>query len=349
MSCDFDLDWGDPDEPLRPVELVGTRNGAFSGKVVVGSREPLRGLSAKVTDLRSVTGDVIGASRVQVRWALPDRSEGEASFRYPAVPAAFDALEETPPDEVPVREKRLGRGTWVLPGQPPCVFGAVQPVWVTVNVPVDAKPGDYTATLAITASGERFDVPVSLAVSAWRLPDPGDFQVFTELVQSPESVAMQYDVPFWSDAHFDLVAKSLDLLRAIGCRTTYLPLVAKTNMGNDESMVRWVKRPDGAWTHDFSILERYLDLVVAHQGRPQIVCVYVWDHHVEKGPVPVTTVDAGGAATEIELPPYGDARSKALWQPVIDGVRERLAKRGLAAAMMFGLAGDEIPSEETVS
>ena len=51
LAPDFDLDYGDPNEPLRPVEIVGAPNGAFSGKVVLGSDQPIRGLRASVSDL----------------------------------------------------------------------------------------------------------------------------------------------------------------------------------------------------------------------------------------------------------------------------------------------------------
>ena len=44
MQPDFDLDYGDPFEPLRPIKLVGSRGGVFSGKVVVGSDQPIKGL-----------------------------------------------------------------------------------------------------------------------------------------------------------------------------------------------------------------------------------------------------------------------------------------------------------------
>ena len=348
MAVDFDLDWGDPSEPPRPIRLVGTRNGVFSGKVVVGSDEPIKGLAARAGALTSKRGGTIPASRVRVRYAFPSRSEEAASFRYGAVPTAFDGLEETPPDEVPVRVRPTGRYTWPLPGQPKCIYGAVAPVWVTVSVPADASPGDYTGTLTIDVGGRTWTVPVELAVSAYALPDPKDFVTFTELVQSPESVAMHYGVPFWSEKHFRLLAKSLSLLGEVGSWTTYLPLIAKTNMGNDESMVRWLKQPDGSFRHDFSVLERYLDLVVRHQGRPKVVCVYVWDYHADGETVPVTGVDAGGEPVTIDVPGYAAAGARALWQPVMDGVRERLKARGLEQAMTFGLGGDQIPTGEIV-
>ena len=53
LAVDFDLDWGDPQESLAAIRLVGARNGVFSGKVVLGAAEPLRDLSAKAGDLMS--------------------------------------------------------------------------------------------------------------------------------------------------------------------------------------------------------------------------------------------------------------------------------------------------------
>ncbi|KPJ52500.1 MAG: hypothetical protein AMS16_06305, partial [Planctomycetes bacterium DG_58] len=59
LAPDFDLDFADPNEPLRPIEVVGTRGGSFSAKVVVGSSEAIRKLRASVSALRSRGGGVI--------------------------------------------------------------------------------------------------------------------------------------------------------------------------------------------------------------------------------------------------------------------------------------------------
>ena len=41
----------DPDEPLRPVRIVGVRNGAFSGQIVVSDTRPIEGLRVAVGGL----------------------------------------------------------------------------------------------------------------------------------------------------------------------------------------------------------------------------------------------------------------------------------------------------------
>ena len=80
-----------------------------------------------------------------------------------------------------------------------------------------------------------------------------------------------------------VLAKSLTLLGQIGNKVCYVPLICDTNMGNDESMVRWIKQPDGSYKHDYSVMEKYLDAVEKYQGRPTVVCFQVWDAYLEGG------------------------------------------------------------------
>ena len=356
----FDLDYAKP-AGLLPVSLAGARNGSFSAKVVLSSKQPIRGVRATMSDL--VGPGKISASSVDVRYAL---------FRAPGrgLSVAFDALSPTPPEETPVATKRMFGRLWQA--RSPGIDHALQPIWIIVNVPANAKPGDYTGTLTITAPRKRvFRVPVMLHVAAWTLPDPTDFRTFAELIQSPESVAMFYDVPLWSQKHFKLMAQSFRLMRLVGNKTLYLPLICETNHGNAESMVRWMRRPDGSYTHDFTILERILDLAVKEMGKPRFLCLWVWDNFLEggqfsgdikyeskevretrlqyrgKGPE-VTAVDADGETRKERLPVYADAKSRALWQPVMTGVRRRLKQRGFDKEIVLGMVTDTSPAKSTV-
>jgi len=349
----YDTDYGEQGERTSTVELVGTRNGAFSGQVVVSSDAPIKSIRAEAGELRRVGGSgVIPASAVQVRYALPD---GPPSRHHRGVSDVrpFDGLEEGPPSRVPLREKRLSR-RYV---GPPVVPGAVQPVWVTVHVPADAAPGTYRGTLTVRADATVANVLVSISVADWELPRPEDFVTFVDLIQSPETVAMKYKVPLWSDKHFDLIGKSYDILGTIGNDTIYLPLICKTHFGNGESLVRWVRGADGGYTHDFSIFDRYLDVAVKHMGRPQIVVLYVSERYVcmdektghtrnARDPLGwyatvVTVVDRATAKVgELKAPKYTTPAMKAFWKPVIAGVLDRLSKRGLGKTAVFGLPND---------
>lgn len=136
------FDFGDPCETLHPVVIHGARNTAFSGRLVVSSDQPLKGLTVKVSDLISVGpslvegrppasggptagGAKLAASAVQVRYAvavvpgelLTTEQAGEqvgAQFRSRDTSIVlsqgksylpldrFDGLLETIPAEIPV-------------------------------------------------------------------------------------------------------------------------------------------------------------------------------------------------------------------------------------------------------
>ena len=371
VAADFDLDYGDPNEALKPIHIVGTLNGVCSGKIIVGSNKPIRGLSTTVSDLVRVGGKgSISATSVKVRYATPNGYEALANSRYPAAANRFDGLSEVPPKEVPIREKRETRLSLKGPGIP-LVFGAVTPVWVTVRVPRNAVPGDYKGTLTIRAAGERdIEVPITLRVCAWELPDPQKFQTFVEVVQSPESVAMRYGVPFWSAEHFKLIERSLNLLGQVGNKTAYVPLICETNLGNAETMVRWIDQGNGSYKYDLSIMDRYLDLVAKHQGKPAVVCFYVWDTFLgpvggyrwgqdrfqeghkaygSRGPEVSLLDPATGKVTKLQLPRYADPGSVKLWRPLLVAVRDRMKKRGWRDSMTLGLVSDRVPTKKTVA
>jgi len=368
MQADYECDYGDPNETLKPIRIVAPRGGAGSGKVVVGSREEIAGLRAAVSDLAPEDGGgAIPASALRVRYALPTVSGPAYHFPGGGRATRCEALDDTPPEVAPVRIANILSWT-----ERKALSGAVIAVWVTVEVPPEASPGRYTGTLTVSPpSGRHVSVPVELEVCPWRAPDPTTYHIFVDVVESPESVALRYEVPLWSEEHWRLVAKSLKLLGQIGNKTCYVPLICDTNQGNDQSMVRWLKQPDGSYTHDFSILDRYLDLVTELQGPPSVLCVYVWDtylegglsgrhpggeeivearkEHMENGPLVTMVEEAGATPTKVPLPRYSDARSRALWEPLLKELRRRVEERGLADAMMWGYATDHVPTPEVVA
>ena len=374
LAADFDAHVGDRCEPVRPIALVGARNGSFSGKVVVGSTRPIRGLAATPTDLKGDAG-TIPASAVRIRYAFPWGQETSGYSHYePAYPhhtAMLGALGESSLEEYPVRETKRNKYWGKTPGEPSPVPGAVVPVWVTVRVPADARPGTYSGRITIRADGETpVAVPVRLDVADWTLPDPQDFRTWTEVIQSPDTLAVEYGLAPWSEKHFDLIARSFGYLSETGSRVVYVPLICGTNLGNDQSMVRWTSKGDGRYEHDFSVMDRYLDLAEKHLGKPKVVAFIVWDVYLfpksdkaergfrarfvrddedplaGKGPL-VTTVNPGtGKAESAHLPLYSAPSSKAPWQALFTELRARMQRRGLADAMALGFVTDVWPTKE---
>jgi len=391
LTADFDMDFGGQSgEPLYPVRIVAARNGAFSGKFVIGSIEPLRGVRVTASDL--VSGEHrMPSSCVSVRYGQPWGSESYAfgalmggfekgenislTYRYPGRPTLLGMLVDAPPEPVPISSFRPDTppADPRIPPPPPPVPGAVLPVWLTVRVPRDAASGTYEGHVTVEVAGQKAgEVPLSVKVCGWTMPDPEGFRTWIDMIQSPDTLAVEYGVPLWSERHWDLIARSMDLLRGVGNKVLYVPLIARCNHGNEETMVRWVDRGDGTYGWEFSILDRYLDTCLKHMGRPAIVVLYVWDLYLGqykqlkpgfdeneigrapvearealrgKGPM-VTVVDPKTGAVETRhLPVFSDPASRALWKGLFDEMKPRLASRGLLDRVMLGTMSDGWPGK----
>ncbi len=335
------IDYGDPLEPLRPVRVAGARNGTFAGQIVVGLDTPIKGLAVKVGPLRGPGGKAIPASAVGVRYGLAD---GQRSGYRSTVPHWFDSLAESPPAEAGV----FGEGG-----------GAVQPIWLTVSIPPGAVAGDYAGKLTISADGvEAVATELRVRVLDWTLPDANDYVVHMDIIQSPESVAMAYDVPLWSQRHWELLDKSFANMRPLAVKTVYLSCIRRTHFGNEHAVVRWKRGPGGELTPDFSIAERYLDTAVKHLGKIPGVVLYAWEPpesmgHAGSGPrrthdreILITVVDpATGRLTKEKGPKWGTPACRVFWTKLALGAKAMLAKRGMEESMLFGLLGDHRPTK----
>ena len=346
------------DHVLKPIMLVGARNGSFSGKLMVESGRAIKGLKA-IVGVISGPGGAIPAENFRVRYGVDPDTPGNNS------PGRWDVLLEAPPAEVPLTDN-VGRLS--------SAGRAVIPVWITVKVPKTAQAGTYSGEVTVQIQGvSAVKTPLKLEVTDWTLPDPQDFRTWMDFVESPDTLALEYNVPFWSKKHWDLIDRSFRLLGPTGGRVVYVPLICRTNLGNEHSMVRWIPKGDGQYDYDFTVLDQYLDSAEKNLGRPKIVVFQVWDISMSaeavkprygtgdnsvlaareallgKGPR-VTALDPKTQeATILTLPRYEDPASKALWQPLYAELRQRMEKRGLEKTTMLGLMCDIWPSKEEVT
>jgi len=340
---------GDP----GTIRIVAASNGTFSGKVVVKSARPIKGLQAFAGPLKMATASV-PADNVQVRFATAFGREW-ARRR----PPGLDILNELPPAQVRVDGRR----------------GAKADVWVTVTVPRDAKPGIYNGSLTVQAAGLAATAfPIEMTVVDWTIPDTQEWATWIGMIQSPDSLALEYNTPLWSEKHWELIGRSFDYMSELGCRNVFIPILARTNFGNAESMVRWIPRPDGTYEWDFTIMDKYLDLAARRLGAAKMVTFQVWELYLAprslsrsvpfnnteaakagrkalqgKGPR-VTTLDpATGKLDMVYLPRFEDPAGERLWRPLFAELRKRMAARGLEKAMNIGVISDVWPSKQEVA
>ncbi|KKL63731.1 hypothetical protein LCGC14_2172180, partial [marine sediment metagenome] len=95
-----DIDWSDPLQRPDPIRLAGPRNGCYTGRAVVSSDKPLKGLTAAMSDLAGGSGAKIPASAVRVSYGVFERRGGIYSDIYGV--ARDDGMDDAPPKLAPV-------------------------------------------------------------------------------------------------------------------------------------------------------------------------------------------------------------------------------------------------------
>ncbi|MGD0898269.1 MAG: glycoside hydrolase domain-containing protein [Thermoguttaceae bacterium] len=317
-----------PFDPVLPVKILAPRNGVGNGQAVLSDLAGLQGVTAKVEAFQGPAGAKIPAGAVEVRFAA----------QHPGVHYCDALLEKAPEGAKTV------------------------PVWLIVHAPKDAAPGWYVSTLNLTANGKSFAVPVQVLVAGFKLPDPKDFSSTIGVTQSPETLAMHYQVEPWSDAHFKLLEKSFALMGQVGNDHVRVTAVNPAPANWKLQMIRWVKT-GGGLKPDFSILEKYLDTYVKYCAPPRALTVYVWDRSTspevafsyDGGAVPTRAYARGNriptvtvwdpvtkTSSEVKVPRLLDEGAEAIYKPLLEGVRALVVKRGWSERIiMLGLGYDE--------
>ena len=147
------------------------------------------------------------------------------------------------------------------------------------------------------------------------------------------------------------MGKSLALLAEVNSREIPVNLCIDFYgmSGNAQSMVRWIKQPDGSFKHDFSVFDKYLDLVAKHCGKPCPLRLNCWgeakgyrEYQAKKlsqfsCAIGVTLLDpATGKLGQIEQPCPGTRESLDFWQPVLQEALKKIEARGWSDVVAVG-------------
>ncbi|MFH0982409.1 MAG: glycoside hydrolase domain-containing protein [Planctomycetota bacterium] len=380
----FSPEFGPAGQASAPLRLVGARNGSYSGQVVLGVSAASGDVKASASDLtraglpdapRQAGGGKVPAGAVSVRYGVPlpvvqlaalGADRGGSRWRVPEKSGyVIDAVETYGPKGASKDGTLFSQAMSEIaffdqlsPTAPKRVpANSCLPVWVTVKVPQDAQPGEYRGELSIGAGGATAKVPLRLWVMDWALPDPADFKTVMALEQSPYGVAAHYKVPLWSDQHFKLMENSFRLLAEIGNDYLVIPVLTGSEFGNrEDSMIRWVRGSGGppaaaaqagVYECDFSVLDRYLRLACKYV-KPRCVC-FVVAHAADNSLFvkPRVLLKDGDHVSPVDVPEPGTEEAKAFWRPLVEGVRKRLADRGLDQALHWGFYWDYIDHDKT--
>lgn len=129
--------------------------------------------------------------------------------------------------------------------------GETRVLWLTVQVPAQAAPGTYEATLTVTPDqGDPATLPLTLRVHQTALPNPSAWEFRIDFWQSFGRFAKTYGVTEWSDAWWDIVRVFLQDLAAHG------ESVVQVGRAHFD----WRQTAAGQWQFGFERFDRYVEL-----------------------------------------------------------------------------------------
>lgn len=246
---------------------VAWRGEKVFAQAVVSSEEELKDLRLSVSDLRNGKS-LIGAENIRLQFVSYVVSDLLDTTKYGQCGSREDKSKW---GEVLVADVLDINDSMTVPA------GRKQPVWMTVSVPSDARPGKYSGKLTVTSSNAKArSLNVELTVADHVLPPARDWAFHLDLWQNPYSVARYENVPLRSDAHFEAMRPVMKMLADAGQKSVTATIMSRPWNGQTEdafgSMVTKIRRIDGTWLYDYTIFDRWVEFMFSLGIDRQINC-----------------------------------------------------------------------------
>lgn len=172
--------------------------------------------------------------------------------------------------EVPVADRITATNPTIIDA------GSCRGLWLTVQVPHDAKVGTYKGSVELVCDGKVQVHKYTVKVLDRTLPAPKDWKFHLDLWQNPYAIARVHNVELWSKEHFDVMRPYMLKLASAGQKAITATLIDRPWDGQTYdpfgSMVTWVRKADGSWWYDFTIFDRWVEFMMSCGIGKEITC-----------------------------------------------------------------------------
>lgn len=162
-----------------------------------------------------------------------------------------------------------------------------RPIWITVDIPVDAQAGIYASSVKICGSGKEMQTfTIKMEVQDRTLPPPSEWKFHLDLWQNPYAVARMEGVKPWSQMHWDALHPTMQMLANAGQKVITATLNKRPWNGQTEdafdSMISWTKKQDGSWSYDYTVFDNWVRFMMNLGIKAQINCYSMlpWGDHL---------------------------------------------------------------------
>ena len=264
--------WGTPDlvysRSLVPQNLTeeykvtAWRGEKVSAQVVLWTTKDLKGVECEISDFVA-DGATLPASIAKahfVRYTIADKVDKSCLCGRPnGHPAILQADMLDNLEAMDIEEN------------------TTRPIWVSVAVPHDAKPGVYKATVKISRCGLGSEkLPLEIEVIDQELAKPADWKFHLDLWQHPSAVARAEGVDLWSEEHYEAMRPLMQMLADAGQKV----ITATLNrdpwqyqcFDDYEPMIYWSLYDNDVWKYDYSRFDKWVEFMISLGIDKQINC-----------------------------------------------------------------------------
>ncbi|WP_347242811.1 glycoside hydrolase domain-containing protein [Thermogutta sp.] len=241
------------DHAPRECHLEAARNEYESAQLVVKSPTPVKEVTVKVSELlHENEKDRISEDHIRVRfigYIHLDKNTPDSELVRVA----------TAPCDVP--DPLLEDSTIALAAD------QAQPVWITVFVPKDAKPGTYRGTVTVSLDGEETKLPITLKVFSFVLP--AERHLFVTNWFNLGNIARAHRVELYSDAFWLILERYARNMAEHRQNVVLTPW----------SLIESARQQDGSLSFDYSRFDRFVEtflragvsdgIEISHLGYPE--------------------------------------------------------------------------------
>lgn len=300
--------------PTESDRLIGWKGERVSAQLLLWTAEDIGNARVQFTDFRSEDGAVLPPSIAQarfVRYVMTDEFAGGCGHRKPedfAASLSPDMLDNLSQFDLEAKN--------------------VRPVWVTVKIPHSAQPGQYNGQIQITGKDNvSKNLTLELDVIDQILPKPAQWSFHLDQWQHPSAIARVDSVEIWSDAHFEAMKPTMQLLVDAGQK------VITTTLNKDpwnvqtfdpyEDMIIWTKHQDGSWSYDYTIFDRWVEFMMDLGINKMINCYSLipWNNEIHYKD------EATGDFVDVKADP-GTPVFKEMWGKFLIDFSRHLEEKG---------------------
>lgn len=304
-----------PDFALeKQTSLTGWRGERVSAQLLLWTNTEIADVKVEITGFRAEDGADLPADVATarfVRYVMTDEFAEGCGHRKPedfAASLSADMLDNLTSFNLEAKK--------------------VRPVWVTIRIREDAKPGNYMAKVQVEGvDSPTQELGLSLRVINQLLPKPSEWTYHLDQWQHPSAVARVEGLEMWSEEHFEALKPQMKMLADIGQK------VITTTLNKDPwnvqtfdpyaDMIVWAKQKDGSWKYDYSVFDKWVQLMMDLGVNKMINCYSIipWNNEIHYRD------EAIGEVVNMEAKP-GTPVFEELWTPFLKDFVEHLREKG---------------------